>query len=170
MKHIRKRRNRFPCSFPISLTSHRREVTNRHQQRTLSPGRTPVTSCEAEWSLPFPRIFVKLFYIKKSHEAIHFVTLFSFLFVVDGVLVQLREVQKLAEGHVEGHGDLVERVDLGIFADPLNNAFDGGLFQPTECGQTVDGDALALAKLLNTQGVKLGILHKCHLPDEFTYE
>ena len=105
-----------------------------------------------------------------SHEDAFFVTHFSFFLVVDGVLVQLREVQKLAEGHVKGHGDLVERVDLGIFADPLNNAFDGGLFQPAECGQTVDGDALALAKLLDTQGVKLRILHKCHLPDEFTYE
>ena len=37
MKHIRKRRNFFLCRFPISLTSHLREVTNRHQQRTLSP-------------------------------------------------------------------------------------------------------------------------------------
>ena len=37
MKHIRKRRNFFLCPFPISLTSLTREVTNRLQQRTLSP-------------------------------------------------------------------------------------------------------------------------------------
>lgn len=105
-----------------------------------------------------------------SHEDAFFVTHFSFFLVVDGVLVQLREVQKLAEGHVEGHGDLVERVDLGIFADPLDDVLDGGLRHAAERGQTVDGDALLLAKLLNTQGVKLRILHKCHLPDRFTYK
>ena len=42
MKHIRKRRNCFLCSFPISLTSLRREVANRlYVQRTLSPGKFP---------------------------------------------------------------------------------------------------------------------------------
>ena len=96
--------------------------------------------------------------------------LFSFFLVVDGVLVQLREIQKLAEGHVEGHGDLVERVNLGIFADPPDDVLDGGLRHAAERGQTVDGDALLLAKLLDTQGVKLRILHKCHLPVRFTYE
>ena len=39
MKHTRNRRAFAPRPFPISLTSLRREVANRHiQQRTLSPG------------------------------------------------------------------------------------------------------------------------------------
>ena len=41
--------------------------------------------------------------------------------VVQGILVELREVQELSKGHVEGACDAVEGFDSGAFADPPDN-------------------------------------------------
>ena len=49
-----------------------------------------------------------------------------FCVVVQGVLVELREVQKLRKGHVEGGGDAVEGFDSGAVNSTLNNSGQAG--------------------------------------------
>ena len=73
--------------------------------------------------------------------------------IVEGIVVQFLEIQKLRDGHIEGNGDLVERHDSGILGQAAHDVVDGGLVNAAHCGELVDGDPALLAELTDTADV-----------------
>lgn len=81
------------------------------------------------------------------------------IIVLKVVVVQFREVKKLAQGHIKSIGNLVEGFGFGIPAPAMNDVVDGGLFKAAQCGKSVQRDPMLLAQTPYSIGIDFRIQH-----------
>ena len=80
--------------------------------------------------------------------------LFVFIFF-ESVIVQLREIQKLGQGHVKRKGNLVQGFDSGILGKTANDVVQSGLLDVTHGSQLVNGDASFLTELPDAANIEI---------------
>ena len=66
-------------------------------------------------------------------------------FIINRIFIQFREIQELAQRHVEGHSNLMQRVHLRVLTCSPDDIVNGGLLQTAQRCQPINSYALLIA-------------------------
>jgi len=83
----------------------------------------------------------------------------TFLFVVDPLLVQHGEIQKLGNRYVQPSGDPVQRLQRWVTRMPTHDILQGGLADTGKGGKTIDRYALLRTDLLQPFRYHFAVSH-----------
>ena len=82
-----------------------------------------------------------------------------FLVFIECVVVQLREIQKLCQGHIERQCDLVQRFNSGILGKTADDVVQSRLLDVAHGGEFVYGNAALFAELADALYIEIRVFH-----------